>query len=79
MRVYALKEHVKRSIWHPIGHMKFNANGVADWPNDQFTRRRLRDGDISLTPPTKSLTPPPQQPPATGRRHKETQEAKVTS
>jgi len=56
MKVYALKDNVKKFIKHvPTGY-KFDANGVSDWPDDQFTRRRLRDGDISLEPPKRGAT-----------------------
>jgi len=50
MKVYATKDNVKKFIRHvPTGYA-FNEEGVSDWPDDQFTRRRLRDGDISLEP-----------------------------
>jgi len=56
MKVYALKDNVKKYIRHvPTGY-KFNDDGVADWPDDQFTRRRLRDGDIALEPPKRTAT-----------------------
>jgi hypothetical protein len=54
-KVYALKEHVKRDMFYPIGRIKFNDDGESDWPLDQFTQRRIRDGDISFDPPTKRL------------------------
>ena len=50
-KVYALKDSVKRNIFHPVGRFRFDDNGVADWPIDQFTRRRIRDRDVSLEPP----------------------------
>lgn len=51
VKVYALKGHVQRNITHrPTGY-KFTADGSAMWPMDQFTKRRLRDGDISLERP----------------------------
>jgi len=52
MKVYALSENLKkfpRFRWHPMG-TAFSSEGMADWPDDAFTRRRLRDGDISLEP-----------------------------
>ena len=56
MKVYALKDNVKKFIRHmPTGY-RFDENGVSDWPDDQFTRRRIRDGDISLEPPQKRET-----------------------
>jgi hypothetical protein len=61
MKVYSLKPNVTKAIFHPTGRIRFDANGVADWPDDQFTRRRVRDGDISVRPPEK------QQPKALSR------------
>ena len=55
-KVYALKENVRRFIYHPVGRIRFDENGVADWPLDGFTVHRLRDGDIALRPPTKTET-----------------------
>lgn len=49
-KVYALTDKAKK-LWHVPGGYKFNADGVSDWPYDQFTKRRIRDGDISLEPP----------------------------
>jgi hypothetical protein len=51
MKVYALKENLRKFIYHPLGRIRFDENGVADWPRDQFTIRRWRDGDVSLRPP----------------------------
>jgi len=34
--------------------LRFDANGIADWPNDEFTLQRLRDSDITLEPPKKA-------------------------
>jgi len=56
MKVYALKDNVKKFVRHvPTGY-KFDVNGVSDWPDDQFTRRRIRDGDISLEAPKRGQT-----------------------
>jgi hypothetical protein len=53
MKVYAksapMLRHSRRR-WHPKG-TAFDSNGMADWPNDSFTQRRIRDGDITLQPP----------------------------
>ena len=49
-----LKENVGRLIYHPLGRIRFDENGVADWPMDPFTYRRMKDGDISLRPPAKT-------------------------
>jgi hypothetical protein len=50
-KVYALRETVRRHIFHPLTKGRFDGAGVATWPLDRFTRNRLRDGDISLSPP----------------------------
>jgi hypothetical protein len=55
VKVYALKENVKKDIKYPIGNIGFDENGEADWPMDQFTHRRVRDGDISLEPPVRRV------------------------
>lgn len=46
VKVRALKENVKRDIFHIHGGFGFNEEGIADWPDDQFTKRRIRDGDV---------------------------------
>jgi hypothetical protein len=56
VKVYALKDNVKKFIRHP-GGTKFNADGVAEWPADSFTTKRVRDGDVSYEPPGK-IEPP---------------------
>ena len=55
VKVYALKENVKRDIKYPVGNIGFDENGEAEWPMDQFTQRRIRDGDISLEAPTSKV------------------------
>jgi hypothetical protein len=57
-RVYALKDNVKKHIFHPSGRIKFNEAGEADWPLDQFTQRRIKDGDVSLTAPPRAVSSP---------------------
>ena len=57
MKVYAQSENMAkfpRFRWHPRGTL-FDSNGMADWPDDQFTRRRIRDGDVSLEPSQKKI------------------------
>ena len=51
MKVYAKNDDIRKYIRHWPTNMKFNDEGVAEWPDDQFTRRRLRDGDITLEAP----------------------------
>jgi len=52
-KVYAASENLKqhpRFRWHPLGTL-FDSSGMAEWPDDAFTARRLRDGDITLEAP----------------------------
>jgi hypothetical protein len=57
MRVYATSERFAKDmskVVSRLGRMRFTSDGWAEWPDDQFTRRRLRDGDITLEPPKKA-------------------------
>jgi hypothetical protein len=47
MKVKARDELIAKAIKHPSG-IKFSADGTAHWPDDSFTRRRIRDGDITV-------------------------------
>lgn len=46
-KVRALTDKAKK-LWHVPGGFRFNDQGISDWPYDQFTKRRIRDGDIEL-------------------------------
>jgi hypothetical protein len=48
VRVKATSEKIRKYIFHPIGRRRFNAQGYADWPNDNFTTNRIRDGDVTI-------------------------------
>jgi hypothetical protein len=47
MKVKAKNETIAKFIRHPSGG-SFQSDGTANWPNDQFTKRRIRDGDITV-------------------------------
>ena len=47
---------IRKLVRHPFGITQFDRDGKASWPADQFTYRRLRDGDITLEPPAKPVT-----------------------
>jgi hypothetical protein len=47
MKVKARDEVIAKAIKHPSG-IKFSSDGTAHWPDDSFTRRRIRDGDITV-------------------------------
>lgn len=50
-KVYAANDTIKRLIFHPAVKQPFGEDGSANWPDDQFTQRRVRDGDVTLEPP----------------------------
>jgi hypothetical protein len=47
VRVEPVNQRVRETIAHPFGG-RFPATGSTEWPNDSFTKRRIRDGDIKL-------------------------------
>jgi hypothetical protein len=45
------KNDVLRALMaHPSG-VRFGVTGSATWPMDRFTRRRIRDGDVTTQAP----------------------------
>ena len=49
VRVLPRDESVRRDIRHQPDGLKFPAGGGSvEWPLDQFTKRRLRDGTVTL-------------------------------
>ena len=48
VKVLPRDESIRKHIAHMPGNIKFPAEGPAKWPFDSFTRRRLRDGDVTL-------------------------------
>lgn len=62
--VYALKDHLKKVLKHPEGGYPMNEDGSARWPHDNWTKRRIRDGDLSLENPNPT---PPSEPPPEGQ------------
>ena len=47
VRVTPTSDDVRRLVKHPKGG-GFRADGSAEWPNDSFTARRVRDGDVTI-------------------------------
>lgn len=47
LRVEPRDDMMREILEHPNGTM-FRGRGAAEWPDDVFTHRRLRDGDIKL-------------------------------
>ena len=44
-------ESAGQYLKHPLAITHFDREGRAVWPDDQFTRRRIRDGDVKLEAP----------------------------
>lgn len=51
VRVVPRDETIRRDIKHMPGGIMFPAEGSVEWPLDQFTKRRLRDGTVTLESP----------------------------
>lgn len=60
VNVFPTSETIRRDLFHPsAGGIGFGNNpDGTPWPDDQFTARRLRDGDISLEPTNLAPLPP---------------------
>ncbi len=58
IKVWAKDDFVRKSIWHPSG-VRFTADPSvpAEWPDDSFTYRRIRDGDVLTEPPKAAEQP----------------------
>lgn len=53
MKVYAANKDMVRLLKHPIAGGFTDMDTAVDWPDDSFTYRRLRDGDINDKPQAK--------------------------
>ena len=66
VRVVPKDDEMRRLLKHPVAGA-FREEGGMEWPDDDFTFRRLRDGDVTLegggtheaVPATPAATPPP--------------------
>jgi hypothetical protein len=47
VRVLPANDQLRKILKHPASG-GFQAEGSTEWPLDQFTKRRLRDGDITI-------------------------------
>jgi hypothetical protein len=62
VNVRPLTEVARTMIRHPSGvGFSDNEAGTA-WPDDQFTTRRINDGDIEVVVPPEAAPPPPRPP-----------------
>lgn len=50
MRVWPTSDAMRQALVHPTAG-KFHDTGGAEWPEDSFTHRRIRDGDVSTEEP----------------------------
>ena len=47
-KVQAKNETIAKHITHRPTGIKFGEDGTAIWPDDQFTKRRIKDGDVTV-------------------------------
>jgi hypothetical protein len=50
VRVLPRDDEFRKSHRNVVGHPDFPEQGSVEWPNDQYTKRRLRDGDVTIEP-----------------------------
>jgi hypothetical protein len=48
VRVLPRDEIIRKTIAHPSGNLKFPKSGSVEWPNDSFTKKRIREGDVTI-------------------------------
>lgn len=59
IKVWATSEEAVAMLSHPACPTRFvDINTPVEWPNDQFTFRRLTDGDISTGAPAEEARKP---------------------
>ena len=68
MRVNPANDAIRKGIKHPSGNIKFPESGSVEWPNDSFTKRRIREGSVTReddkSKQGQPKTPPPPKPAA---------------
>jgi hypothetical protein len=47
IRVLPKNDELRKTLRHASG-IAFPAEGSVEWPNDTFTQRRIRDGDVTV-------------------------------
>ncbi len=62
MKVWPKNDDVRKILKHPNG-VGFREHGPIDWPDDSFTHRRIRDGDVLTEDPTPQSKPKRPAPP----------------
>jgi hypothetical protein len=49
VRVLPRDDVIRRDIVHPVNRIAFPPQGGSvEWPLDQFTKRRIREGDVTV-------------------------------
>lgn len=48
VRVTPAREELRNVLMHPGTGVRFRKEGSVEWPLDQFTKRRVRDGDVTI-------------------------------
>jgi hypothetical protein len=67
MKVKARDAEIAKVLKHQPTGIKFGADLMAQWPNDSFTRRRIRDGDITVVEEKEKPAAPQSRPTSRGR------------
>jgi hypothetical protein len=62
VRVNPRDEELRKVLKHPANGVKFLPTGSVEWPLDQFTKRRLYDGSVTLEDVTAPAVEEQQQP-----------------
>jgi hypothetical protein len=57
MKVYAANADMVRLLKHPIAGGFLDIDTPVEWPDDSFTFRRVRDGDVKVDAPVKKEQP----------------------
>lgn len=47
VKVMPKNDKIRNAMRHPTG-LGFRDSGPTDWPDDTFTARRIRDGDVTV-------------------------------
>jgi hypothetical protein len=50
VRVNPANDDLRRALKHPSGGIAFPKEGSVEWPLDQFTRRRIKEGSVTAEP-----------------------------
>jgi hypothetical protein len=48
VRVVPKNAELRKYLKHGVTKVGFLAEGSAEWPNDSFTRKRIKDGDVTV-------------------------------